>query len=126
MQTTPVRARLALPIALLLGLAGCVINLNFDIPRAFTIDTPVSQGTFTQLFAVDLSQQAEVQQVRQQADQGEEEHPEHQLDRLGTPNQQEQPVEEERHQADVDHVEDVPPDVPALEEDEDIAEDDVH
>jgi hypothetical protein len=63
MQTTTLRARLTLPIALLLGLAGCVINLNFDIPRSFPVDvSPIIQGTFTQLFAVDLSQQAEVQQ----------------------------------------------------------------
>lgn len=62
MQTT-VRARLALPIALLLGVAACVINLNFDIPRSFAVDAePILQGTFTQSFPVDFSQQAEVQQ----------------------------------------------------------------
>jgi hypothetical protein len=62
MLTTNVRARLALPIALVLGLAGCVINLNFDIPRSFQIDVPVANGTFSQTFPVDFSQQAEIQQ----------------------------------------------------------------
>ncbi|GAC1346988.1 MAG: hypothetical protein NVSMB23_25550 [Myxococcales bacterium] len=62
MQTIP-RARLVLPTALLLGLAACVINLNFDIPRTFTVDVPtIVSGSFTQQFAVDFSQQPEVQQ----------------------------------------------------------------
>lgn len=63
MQTPTLRARLALPIALLLGVAACVINLNFDIPRTFTVDVaPIASGTLTQEFPVDFSQQAEVQQ----------------------------------------------------------------
>jgi hypothetical protein len=63
MQTTALRVRLALPIALLLGVAACVINLNFDIPRSFAVDAaPIIQGTFSQSFPVDFSQQSEVQQ----------------------------------------------------------------
>src|SRR6202022_2909029 len=61
-------------------------------------------------------EQMQIEEVRQQADQREQEHPEHQLDRLGPSNEQEQPGEEERDQADVDQIEDMTPDVPALEE----------
>src|SRR2546428_2306229 len=76
--------------------------------------------------AEDPGQQPEVEQVRQQADQREEQHAEHQLDRLRAPNEQEQSVEEEGHQADIDDIEDMAPDIPALEEDQDVAQDDVH
>jgi hypothetical protein len=63
MQTTALRVRLALPIALLLGVAACVINLNFDIPRSLAVDAePIIQGTFAQSFPIDFSQQAEIQQ----------------------------------------------------------------
>ena len=37
--------------------------------------------------AEDPREQPQVEQVRQQADQGQQEHPEHELDRLGAPNQ---------------------------------------
>ena len=67
-----------------------------------------------------------IEQVCQQADQREQEHPEHQLHSLGAPDQQEEPVEEEGHEADVDQIEDVTPDVPALEEHQDVAQDHVH
>ncbi len=57
------RTRLALPLVFLLGLAACVINLNFDVPRTFTVDVaPIATGTFSQEFPVDFSGQAEVQQ----------------------------------------------------------------
>src|SRR5256884_3918596 len=76
--------------------------------------------------AEDPREQPQVEQVRQQADQGQQQNAEHQLDGLGSPNQEEQAVEEERHQGDVDEIEDMSPDVPALEEHQDVAQDHVH
>ena len=76
--------------------------------------------------AEDPREQPQVEQVRQQADQGQQQNAEHQLDGLGPPNQEEQAVEEERHQGDVDEIEDMAPDVPALEKHQDVAQDHVH
>ena len=76
--------------------------------------------------AEDPGQQAQVEQVGEQANQGQQQHAEHQLNRLRAADQQKHPVEEEGHQADVDQVEDMAPDVSALEKHQDVAENDVH
>ena len=68
----------------------------------------------------------QLQQVRQQTDHGEQKHPEHQLHGLGTPDEQEEPIQKEGHQADIDQIEDMAPDGAALEEHENVAQDDVH
>jgi hypothetical protein len=61
-------SRRLLPLALLLGVAACVINLNFDIPRTLVVDAPLTSSSISQTFPVDLSQQSEVQQHKDSID----------------------------------------------------------
>src|SRR2546421_131560 len=76
--------------------------------------------------AKDPREQVQVEKVREQPDQRQQQDTKHQLDRLGTPNQQENPVDQEGDDADVHEIADVSPDVPALQEYQDVAQDDVH
>ena len=107
---------------LLLALIGLLANL-LDLRLLSWIFRNAAPAV---LIGIIVLFQPEIEQVCQQADQGEQEHPEHQLDRLSPPDEQKQPVKEERDQADVDQIEDMAPDVPALEEHQDVAQDDVH
>jgi hypothetical protein len=70
MHMPRVSKRFLVPLALVAGIAACVINLNFDVAQTLNVKTPLPPQALPQTLpiAIDLSQQSEVQQHKSSID----------------------------------------------------------